>query len=104
LSAGHSIDDVVWALAEVSRRSIGVTAGQIVVHPSGKVESRTWPDDVPGRLLRRVDLVTGGDNIGSVGVQKVTRLGLRKDERALMRDLAIATAMDLLERASHAGR
>jgi hypothetical protein len=104
LSAGHSSDDVVWALAEVSRRSIGVTAGQIVVHPSGKVELRTWPDDVPGRLLRRVDLVTGGDNIGLVGVQKVTRLGLKKDERILTRDLGIVTAMDLLERATHAGR
>jgi hypothetical protein len=100
----HSSDDVVWALADVTRRSIGVTAGEIVVHPSGKVESRTWPDNVPGRLLRQVDLVTGGDNIGLVGVQKVTRLSLKEDERALTRDLGIASARDLLERARHAGR
>jgi TIR domain len=97
LSANRSRDDAVSALADVTRRSMGVTAGALVVRSSAEaVRSWTWPDEVMDRLLRRVDLVTGEDTIGVVGVQKVTRLGLTKEQRALTRDLATEAAMELL--------
>jgi hypothetical protein len=97
LSANRSRDDAVSALADVTRRSIGVTAGALVVRSSAEaLRSWTWPEEVPDRVLRSVDLVTGEDTIGVVGVQKVTRLGLTKEQRALTRDLATEAAMELL--------
>jgi hypothetical protein len=97
LSANRPGDDAVSALADVTRRSMGVTAGEIVVWSSNEASrSWTWPDEVPDRVLRSVDLVTGEKTIGAVGVQKVTRLGLTNQQRALTRDLATEAAMELL--------
>jgi hypothetical protein len=97
LSADRPGDDVVSALADVTRRSMGVTGGEIVVRSFNEaLRSWTWPDEVPDRVLRSVDLATREDTIGTVGVQKVTRLGLTREQRALTRDLASEAAMELL--------
>jgi hypothetical protein len=97
LSASRSSDEVVSALVDVTRRSMGVTAGEIVVRSSEEaVRLWTWPDEVPDRVLRSVDLVTGEDTIGAVKVQKVTRLGLTKEQRVLMRDLGTEAAIKLV--------
>ncbi|MDP9302440.1 MAG: hypothetical protein M3P43_16345, partial [Actinomycetota bacterium] len=103
LAASVSSDDILSALADVTRRSIGVSAGELEVRwPDGAVNSGTWPDGVRDPWMQRIDLRSHDDALGAVAVRKVTRLRLTKKEQELVQALATAAALAMRARTTPA--
>jgi TIR domain-containing protein len=104
LTTSTSVDDVVSAIAQVTRYSIGVTAGELeVLDADGRTEARWWPEAFRDGTLPRILLHSGKDVVGSVRVRKATRGPLTSRELASVKALATAAVSAVGSRSAGAG-
>jgi hypothetical protein len=99
LATSDSVDDVVAAVADVTRLSMGATAGALEVHDAERgVESRWWPETFHDVTLPRILVHSDGEVVGAVRVRKVTGVGLTRREAASVEALGTAAVGALRSR------